>query len=106
MAKLTESKHLQADPVDVPSMTSELLDCLKALAQYNVSPEALHEECSRLGASFDRLRTELRKSIMDQLQLTSDTPLECSRTIAAAHWKQALLDGILSWLWDIDASEI
>ena len=76
------TQHLEADPVDIPNLTKLILPHLQ-----EVPPEYRNT----------------RLDPVSQLPRPQSLALECDYRKSPSIWREALMNGYLPWLWDIDS---
>ena len=76
------TQHLEVDPVDIPNLTRSILPHLQ-----EVPPKYKNT----------------RLDYVSQLPRPQSLTLECDYHKSPSIWREALMNGYLPWLWDIDS---
>ncbi len=101
---LTSCQPYEADPLNIPDLSTHVLSCLQAYPQ----------ECTRnatpahtsLAAQLKSLPTELFDYIIDLMGPIENLPVQCTRLIEPVYWQRLLCAEFLPYLWDLDISVI
>ncbi|KAG8624062.1 hypothetical protein KVT40_009038 [Elsinoe batatas] len=103
--------YVESDPLNIPDMTQSVLQGLQPLPnQVPVLMSSVwqgyltnrdHNHTSLLHRII-RLPWELRSAILFQHRPFDDMSREPNYLFPPVMWKEALLNGLLPWLWDLD----
>ncbi|KAF4549009.1 Hypothetical protein D9617_24g017230 [Elsinoe fawcettii] len=103
--------YLESDPLDIPAMTSQILGGLcpvpgetaRAMSpMWQYRNDADHANQTSILHCILNLPQEIQQIIVNQLRPFDNPPRQCTYMFPPTMWKQALLNGILPWLWDLD----
>jgi hypothetical protein len=101
---LTCHQPYEADPVNIPDLSSAVLSCLQALP-----PDCARDASSvhkKLAEKLRSLPNELFDYIMDSMGPIENLPVQCTRLIEPVYWQRLLCDEFLPYLWDLDITVI
>lgn len=94
-----------ADPIEIPFLTEWILSQLEVLSQGSSAPELSSKK--KTAHHLNWMPTEIIDLVISHLDLSTNTPLQCTRILAPMHWRRALAHlGVFPWLWDLDHKAI